>query len=46
MEFIIERWGSTYVPWPNQEERKSIMERNKERGMPGCVGSLDCCHWE
>jgi len=46
MEFIVERWGSTYLRRPNQEELKTIMERNKERGMPGCMGSLDCCHWE
>jgi len=22
------------------------MERNKERGIPGFMGSLFCCHWE
>eukprot|EP00168_Porphyra_purpurea_P007993 TRINITY_DN20035_c0_g1_i1.p1 TRINITY_DN20035_c0_g1~~TRINITY_DN20035_c0_g1_i1.p1 ORF type:complete len:177 (-),score=23.29 TRINITY_DN20035_c0_g1_i1:437-967(-) len=22
------------------------MDYNKERGMPGCMGSLNCCHWE
>ena len=31
---------------PSQEELSEIMERNKERGMPGGIGSLDCCRWE
>jgi len=46
MEFIVRRWGPTYLRRPNQDELNTIMERNKERGMPGCMGSLDCCHWE
>jgi len=46
MEFIVERWGPTYPRRPNQEELGAIMELNKERGMPGCIGFLDCCHWE
>jgi len=23
-----------------------MLERNAARGMPGCIGSLDCSHWE
>jgi len=46
MEFIVKRWGPTYLRRPSQDELNTIMERNKERGMPGCMGSLDCCHWE
>jgi len=46
MEFIVKRWGPTYLRRPNQDELNTIMERNKERGMPGCMGSLDFCHWE
>ena len=46
MEFIVERWGSTYLRRPNQEDLDAITERDKESGMPGCMGSLDCCHWE
>jgi len=46
MEFIVKRWGPTYLRRPNQDELSKIMERNKERSMPGCIGSLDCCHWE
>ena len=46
MAFIVERWGPTNLRQPNQEELDAIMDRNKERGMPGCIGSLGCCHWE
>jgi len=46
MEFIVECWGRTYLCRPNQEELDAIMERNKEGSVPGCIGSLDCCHWE
>jgi len=46
MEFIVTRSGRTYLRRPNQDELNKIMERNRERGMPGCIGSLDCCHWE
>jgi len=46
MDFIVKRWGPTYLRRPNQDELSKIMDRNKERGMPGCISSLDCCHWE
>jgi len=46
MEFILKRWEPTYLRRPNQDELNTIMERNKERGMPRCMSSLDCCHWE
>jgi len=45
MEFIVRRWGPTYRRRHNQDEIITIMERKKERGMPGCMGSLNCCHW-
>ena len=46
MEFIFRRWGPAYLRRPNQDELNNIMERNKERGIPGCMGSLDYCQWE
>jgi len=45
MEFIVRRWGPTYRRRHNQDEIITIMERKKERGIPGCMGSLDGCHW-
>jgi len=46
LEFIVQLWGSTYSRRPNQWELKKTMERNAERGFPGCMGSLDCTHGE
>ena len=46
LEFIVQRWGPTYLRRPNNLELKKMMERNAERGFPGCMGSLDCTHWE
>jgi len=46
LEFIVRRWETTYRRRPNQSELKKMMERNAERGVPGCMGSLDCIHWE
>ena len=46
LEFIVRRWGSTYLRRPNNLELKKMMERNAERGFLGCMGSLGCTHWE
>jgi len=43
-EFIVERFGSTYLRRPNHEELKIIMERNKDLEMLGCISSRDCFH--
>jgi len=45
-DFIVKQWGPIYLRRPNQDELKQIMQRNKKRRVPGCIGSLDCCHWE
>jgi len=46
IEFIVEEWEPVYLRPPNDEEVERILERNAARGMPGCIGSLDCSHWE
>jgi len=46
LAFIVRRSISTYLRRPNQSELKKMMERNAERGFPGCMGSMDCTHWE
>ena len=46
MKFIVRQWGPAYLRRPSQDELNNIMERNKERGIPRCMGSLDYCHWE
>jgi len=46
LEVIVRRWKTTYVRRPNQSELKKMMERTAESGFRGCMGSLDCTHWE
>jgi len=43
--FIIDKWKPTYLRRPNAEELEHILTRNAARGMPGCMGSIDCTHW-
>ena len=46
LKFIVRRWQTTYLRRPNQLEPNKMMECNAERGFPGCMGSMDCTHWE
>jgi len=39
-------FGPAYVRQRTPAELKRILERNAQRGLPGCMGSLDCSHWE
>lgn len=43
--FIVHKYQSVYLRAPTHEDLKRIMARNAERGLPGCIGSLDCSHW-
>jgi len=44
MRFIVDEFGPSYLSPPTTEELQRILTRNAERGMPGCMGSLDCSH--
>jgi len=44
MRFIVDEFGASYLRPPTTEELQRILTRNAERGMPGCMGSLDCSH--
>lgn len=46
VEFIVSEYEPLYLRPPNDEELTTILRRNAERGLPGCMGSLDCSHWE
>jgi len=46
IQFIVNEFGPSYLRSPTPEERQRILTRNAECGMPGCIGSLDCSHWE
>jgi len=45
-EFMVDDFGPLYLRPPTRREIESILARNSERGLPGCLGSLDCSHWE
>jgi len=45
-EFIVNKWEPTYLHHPTEEELKHILTRNAARGMPGCIGAIDCTHWQ
>jgi len=46
MRFFVDEFGPSYLRPPTPEELQRILTRNAERRMPGCMGSLDCSHWE
>jgi len=46
MRFFVDAFGHSYLRSPTPEELQRILTRNAERGMPACIGSLDCSHWE
>jgi len=45
MRFILDEFGRSYLRSPTPEELQRILTQNAERGMPGCIGSLNCSHW-
>jgi hypothetical protein len=42
---IIKAFKGTYLRMPNLTEARAISDRNASRGLPGCLGSIDCMHW-
>jgi len=43
---VVDKWEQTYLRRPTEEELKHILSRNAARGMPGCIGSIDCTDWQ
>jgi len=46
LRFIVDGFGPAYLRPPTPSELERILERHAQRGLPGCMGSLDCSHWE
>jgi hypothetical protein len=44
-EELIEKFGEEYLCPPRSDELKKKLIRNKARGFPGILGSIDCMHW-
>jgi len=45
-EFMVDDFDPLYLQPRTRREIESILARNAERGIPGCLGSLSCSHWE
>lgn len=45
VDFIVHKYAPMYLRAPNDDELAHILHRNAQRGMPGCMGSIDCSHW-
>jgi len=45
-EFIVDEFSPRYLRLPTTAEIGHILARNAKRGFPGCLGSLDCSHWQ
>ena len=45
-EAVIDKFGEEYLRAPTEEDLQRIMRINAGRGFPGCIGSIDCQHWE
>ena len=44
-DWLIARYGPTYMGVWTPEAIKKEMEKNAERGFTGMLGSIDCTHW-
>lgn len=44
--FLVARYAGQYLRPPSPAELQHILARNAARGFPGCMGSIDCSHWQ
>lgn len=45
VDHITDNYESSHLRPPNEKELAHILDRNDQRGVPGCMGSVDCSHW-
>lgn len=45
-ERVVDVFGAEYRREPTEDDLMRIMRINAARGFPGCVGSIDCQHYE
>jgi hypothetical protein len=43
---MLTAFQAEYLRLPNLRETDLLSRRNSSRGLPGCIGSIDCMHWE
>ena len=42
---VVRVFGEEYLRSPTAEDLRKIMKEMGKRGLPGCIGSIDCQHW-
>ncbi|KAE8958169.1 hypothetical protein PR001_g30970 [Phytophthora rubi] len=42
---VVEVFEEEYLREPTRDDIERQLERSAARGLPGCLGSLDCMHW-
>jgi hypothetical protein len=42
---IVKAFGTEHLRLPTLTELNDLSRRNAIRGLPGCMGSIDCMHW-
>lgn len=45
-ELIVSEFSGEYLREPTESDLRRIMEINTARGFTGCIGSIDCQHWQ
>ena len=45
-EAINEIYGETALRVPNELDLNRLLDEGDHAGFPGCIGSIDCMHWE
>jgi len=45
-DLIVEKWETTCLRRSTEDELKHILARNAAPCKPGCIGSIDCAHWQ
>ncbi|KAG3080421.1 hypothetical protein PI124_g14462 [Phytophthora idaei] len=45
-EAVIRAFESEYLREPSRSDIETQLQSSEQRGFPGCLGSLDCMHWQ
>lgn len=45
VDHLVDNYEADYLRPPNEQELAHCLDRNAQRGMPWCMGSIDSSHW-
>lgn len=46
VKFVVDHFAGKYLRPPNDAEVARILSRKAQRGLLGCLGSIDCTYWK